>query len=99
MATGGGCGHFLGLLHAYAKLCLYSIGQATASQVSVYLDLRVSTPASAREATVDARRQVVPFRVSTPASAREATYGICELESMERSFNPRLRAGGDVTVR
>ena len=56
----------------------------------------VSTHASAREATFGLRGGHRGAKVSTHASAREATFLDGAGRPVERGFNPRLRAGGDL---
>src|SRR5207253_1643961 len=59
---------------------------------------RVSIHASAREATILPRDSFSRVEVSIHASAREATSASPKGASRGRSFNPRLRAGGDSLV-
>ena len=56
---------------------------------------RVSTHASAREATSAVYRHDEGPEVSTHASAREATALALHAADKGKGFNPRLRAGGD----
>ncbi len=58
--------------------------------------LHVSIHASAREATGKAAQVPARGRVSIHASAREATRPRRPLRAGRCSFNPRLRAGGDL---
>ena len=57
---------------------------------------RISTHASAREATMQSGdRAAGASKISTHASAREATFGIRSLSHRAAYFNSRLRTGGD----
>ncbi len=59
-------------------------------------DFNVSIHASAREATILKKRNNVIPNVSIHASAREATGFAAKAQIINRSFNPRLREGGDM---
>ena len=59
---------------------------------------RVSTHASAREATARITELMAKIEVSTHASAREATLNHSLYIRLYARFYPRLREGGDKRV-